>query len=125
MIWARLSDLTGRKSCLTIAITIFTIFSGACGAVHSSTQLYVSPLQFPIISNRFVHRITLRTFQGLGGSGMTAVSLSIIVEMVPPARYALYSSITAMSFAFSYLLGPLIGAAINENTTWRWVFLIK
>ncbi|KAF2656601.1 MFS multidrug transporter-like protein [Lophiostoma macrostomum CBS 122681] len=107
VIWARWSDLVGRKGALTTAITIFTIFSGACGAAQSSRQL-----------------ITFRALQGLGGSGMTSVTLAIITEMVPPAKYALYSSITAMSFAFSYLLGPIMGAAINEHTTWRWVFLI-
>jgi predicted MFS family arabinose efflux permease len=56
---------------------------------------------------------------------MTAIALAIVVEMVQPHKYALYASIAAMSFALSYLVGPLVGAAINESTTWRWVFLIK
>lgn len=28
-------------------------------------------------------------------------------------------------FAISYALGPVVGGTINNNTTWRWVFLLK
>ncbi|PVH99811.1 hypothetical protein DM02DRAFT_528227 [Periconia macrospinosa] len=116
----------GRKGCLTVAIPIFTIFSGGCGAAQTSIQLYASPFNLDIPVALIVHEIImLRAFQGLGGSGITAIVLSIIVEMVPPHRYATYASITAISFAFSYLLGLFIGAVINDRTTWRWIFLIK
>ncbi|KAL9079240.1 MAG: hypothetical protein Q9157_001858 [Trypethelium eluteriae] len=45
--------------------------------------------------------------------------------MVPKAKYALYTSLVSTVFALSLLLGPLIGGAINDNTTWRWVFLLN
>jgi MFS family permease len=28
-------------------------------------------------------------------------------------------------FAISSVLGPLLGGAISDNATWRWVFWIK
>jgi MFS family permease len=44
IIWAKLSDILGRKPIALAAMAIFTIFSGACGAAQTMTQLYVSSL---------------------------------------------------------------------------------
>ena len=104
---------------------VFIIASGACGAAQTTTQLYV-----PQASEYRLHilkqsRIVFRAFQGIGGSGILSLTFVIIPEMVEPAKYALYAAITALTYAVSYLLGPLIGGAICDGTTWRWVFLLK
>ena len=39
IISAKLSDIFGRKPALVIAVCIFTIFSGACGASQSLIEL--------------------------------------------------------------------------------------
>lgn len=39
IIFSKLSDLFGRKPVLVACIAVFTIFSGACGAAQSITQL--------------------------------------------------------------------------------------
>jgi len=39
IIYAKLSDIFGRKSFLVLAIAIFVIFSGACGAAQTIDQL--------------------------------------------------------------------------------------
>lgn len=49
----------------------------------------------------------------------------IFFEMVPPSKYPTFTSVVSAIFAVSLLLGPLIGGAINNNTTWRWVFILK
>ena len=42
IIWAKLSDIFGRKHLVIVAVLVFTAFSGACGAAQSMTQLWVS-----------------------------------------------------------------------------------
>jgi MFS family permease len=42
IIWAKLSDIFGRKPLLVTAVFIFIAFSGACGASQMLIQLYVS-----------------------------------------------------------------------------------
>ncbi|KAJ5650183.1 uncharacterized protein N7484_003906 [Penicillium longicatenatum] len=49
----------------------------------------------------------------------------IVAEMVEPARYAKYNAIISLAIAFSFLLGPLLGGAISDGTTWRWIFWIN
>jgi MFS family permease len=43
VIWAKLSDLFGRKPTVIAALLIFAAFSGGCGAAQSVVQLCVFP----------------------------------------------------------------------------------
>ena len=70
-------------------------------------------------------RIVFRALQGIGGGGMYSMSMVIMSESVPLPKFAKYTSIISAVFALAYLVGPLLGGAINNNTTWRWVFLLK
>ncbi|POR31011.1 Putative MFS-type transporter [Tolypocladium paradoxum] len=45
--------------------------------------------------------------------------------MVPPPKYATYVAIITSVFAVSSVLGPLLGGAITDHTTWRWVFFLN
>jgi predicted MFS family arabinose efflux permease len=45
--------------------------------------------------------------------------------MVPPSKYGQISAIASAGMALAVILGPLIGGAINETGSWRWVFLLK
>lgn len=39
IIWAKISDIFGRKICLLVALLLFVIFSAACGAAQTTVQL--------------------------------------------------------------------------------------
>ena len=70
-------------------------------------------------------RIIFRAFQGIGGAGNYAMSMVIFVELVPEEKYAKYTSSVSVVYSISLLLGPIFGGAISQNSTWRWVFLLK
>ena len=71
------------------------------------------------------NRIIFRAFQGIGGAGNYSLCAAIVLELVPPEKYAKYTSSVAIVYALSLLLGPIFGGAISESSTWRWVFLLK
>lgn len=56
---------------------------------------------------------------------MYALTLVTFFDMVPASKYAAYTSLNAMVLAFALLLGPLIGGAIVNFSTWRWTFLFN
>ncbi|KAG8160023.1 hypothetical protein KVR01_010660 [Diaporthe batatas] len=108
IIYSKLSDILGCKLMLLCAITIFTVFSMACGASDSMPPL-----------------IVFRAFQGVGGSGIYSLSTIMVPLMVPPQKYPTYISIISSTFAISSVLGPILGGAITDRTTWRWVFFFN
>ncbi|PVI05167.1 MFS multidrug transporter-like protein [Periconia macrospinosa] len=108
IIFAKLSDIFGRKLLFCIALLIFTIFSAACGAAQNITQL-----------------IVFRAFQGMGGGGCFSVPTAICLELVPKDKYAALTSFISLVFSSSMIAGPIVGGAIANNTTWRWVFLLN
>ena len=61
----------------------------------------------------------------MGGSGIYSMVSVIAPNMVPPEKHGKYLAIISSVFAFSSVLGPLLGGAINDHSTWRWVFLLK
>ncbi|ROW03115.1 hypothetical protein VMCG_05822 [Cytospora schulzeri] len=107
-IYAKFSDIFGRKTMLLFALAVFTLFSGLCGASNSIVQL-----------------IILRAFQGVGASGIYSMIIVIAPELVPPGRFAKYMAIVSTVFIIASVLGPVLGGVINSHSTWRWVFLLK
>lgn len=132
IVFAKMSDVFGRKSMLLITTVTFAIFSGACGAAQSMNQLLVNP-EHPLLScNSASNWLTLspnsiifRAFQGIGGSGDFALCSVIILNLVPSHKYAEYSSNITIVYAISLCIEPIIGGAITEDSTWRWIFLLK
>lgn len=110
---------------ILLALLIFTVFSIACGAATGMTELFVpSPLilQSPRTDES---SIILRAFQGVGGSGIYSMVGVVVTAVVPTEKFGKYMAILSSVFAVASILGPLLGGVINDNTTWRWVFLLK
>ncbi|PVH92824.1 MFS multidrug transporter-like protein [Periconia macrospinosa] len=108
IVWSKLSDIFGRKLLYGISLALFIIFSAACGAAQTLTQL-----------------IIFRAFQGIGGGGSFAVCNVIGFELVPEAKYAAITGFVAFVYAISLIIGPLVGGAISKSSQWRWVFLLN
>jgi MFS family permease len=108
IIFAKFSDIFGRKTIMLVCLTIFMAFSAGCGAAQNVTQL-----------------IILRAFQGMGGGGCFGMNLIFISEAVPPHAYAKFAAMLGVPAALALGLGPIIGGAISSNTTWRWVFFMN
>ncbi|KAI1261413.1 drug resistance transporter [Xylariaceae sp. FL1019] len=108
IITAKLSDMLGRKSVLLFAMGVFTVFSGACAAAGTLVEL-----------------IVLRALQGIGGCGIFALSIVVVVEMVPSRKWPLYMILLTSLFAIAMILGPIFGGLINEYSDWTWVFLLN
>ena len=108
IIWAKISDIFGRKQATLATTLIFIVFSAGCGASQTMVGLIVN-----------------RVFQGIGAAGCVSMALTIAYEMVPKSQYPSIAAQLATASALGSLTGPIIGGGVAEKGTWRWVFLLK
>ncbi|KAG5981179.1 hypothetical protein E4U55_003212 [Claviceps digitariae] len=108
VIFARVSDLTGRRDALVAAFVIFVAFSLACGWARSMHQL-----------------IAFRTLQGIGGSGLYSLSMIVLPETSPQPLRQHISAMIGFAIAMAGVLGPVLGGLLTHYTSWRWIFWIN
>ncbi|KFZ13907.1 hypothetical protein V502_06355 [Pseudogymnoascus sp. VKM F-4520 (FW-2644)] len=69
--------------------------------------------------------IVSRAVAGLGGAGLINGAITIISTCIPlHKRPAYISGIMGLS-QIGVVLGPLIGGALTQYSTWRWCFYIN
>ncbi len=107
-IYGKVSDVLGRKPLLLVAITLFTGGSIIGAMAPDMNWLIVS-----------------RAVQGLGGGGLMVLSQAAIADVVPARERGRYMGIMGGVFAFSSVVGPLLGGWFTEGPGWRWVFWIN
>lgn len=100
----QLANLFGRRYIALSVVALYTLGSGLAGGANGAVML-----------------IAGRAVQGAGSGGMTAIMGIIISDLVPLRLRSSYQAILAMTYAIGMAIGPVVGGAIVQNTTWRWV----
>ncbi|KAI9351882.1 major facilitator superfamily domain-containing protein [Pilaira anomala] len=107
-LFAKFSDIFGRKLILMIGIVIFLFGSLLCGVATSMIMLIIS-----------------RAIAGIGGAGIFSMVFIIISDLVPLEQRGSYQGVVNSVFALSSVCGPLIGGSFTDYVTWRWNFYIN
>ncbi|KAI1358277.1 MFS general substrate transporter [Xylaria arbuscula] len=63
--------------------------------------------------------------QGIGGGGINLLIELIVSDLVSLRERGAYSGIVLGAFSLGTAVGPLVGGAIVDGTTWRWIFWIN
>ncbi len=104
----KLGDIYGRKRFFLAGIVIFLAGSILSGASQSMMEL-----------------ILFRGVQGLGGGFIFANAFAIVGDLFAPAERGRYTGIMSGVFGLASVIGPLVGGAITDNLSWRWVFYVN
>jgi len=103
-----MSDIAGRKYTMLVALVVFILFSGLCGASQTLNQL-----------------IMFRWCQGVGGCGVFALVQLLFMEIIPRRKLPAYMTMVTAALALALVVGPLLGGGITLHGSWRWIFLLK
>ncbi|PWN42246.1 MFS general substrate transporter [Ceraceosorus guamensis] len=106
--WGRLSDIVGRRPLLWVANFFFLFGSIMCGAAQDITWLCVC-----------------RGVQGVGGGGIIAMCQIILGDVTPLEKRGVFQGAFGAVWSVASVLGPLIGGALAEKSSWRWIFFIN
>src|SRR6476659_8792108 len=109
LLGGRLGDLYGHRRLFLLGITLFTLASLACGLAGSQALL-----------------IAARAVQGLGGAVVSAVALSLIMNLfTEPAERAKAMGIFGFVMAGGGSIGVLLGGVLTDLLSWHWIFLVN
>ena len=109
LLGGRLGDLYGHRRLFLLGITLFTLASLACGLSNAQELL-----------------IAARAVQGLGGAVVSAVALSLIMNLfTEPAERAKAMGVYGFVCAGGGSIGVLLGGLLTGALSWHWIFLVN
>jgi EmrB/QacA subfamily drug resistance transporter len=101
-------DRFGGRNVLLAAIGVFTGASALCGVATSLPEL-----------------VAFRALQGLGGGMLIPVGMTMITRVFPPAERIKANQILIVPTLLAPALGPVIGGALVDGLSWRWIFYVN
>lgn len=107
-VYAKLSDVVGRKPIILGGIGLFLLGSILCGLAWSMPAL-----------------IAFRVLQGLGAGAVQPVAITIAGDIYTLAERAKVQGYLASVWALSSVVGPTLGGVFASLGIWRWIFLIN
>jgi EmrB/QacA subfamily drug resistance transporter len=109
LLGGRLGDLYGHRKVFLVGLVLFTLASLACGIANSQAVL-----------------IAARAVQGLGGAVVSAVALSLIMNIfTEPADRAKAMGVYGFVCAGGGSIGVLLGGLLTSTLSWHWIFLVN
>jgi EmrB/QacA subfamily drug resistance transporter len=124
-IWAKVSDIFGRKPILMLANAVFLVGSALCAVSVSLKGLIIG-----------------RVVQGLGSGGLLVLVNILIGDLWSPRlvpslfdnmkgclhgcrERGAYYGLLGMVWAVANTLGPFLGGLFTTKLTWRWCFWVN
>ena len=109
LLGGRLGDLLGHRRMFLAGLVVFTIASLACGLAQNQALL-----------------IGARAAQGLGGAVVSAVSLSLIMNLfTETGERARAMGVYGFVCAGGGSIGVLLGGLLTSALSWHWIFLVN
>ena len=105
LINGRLSDIFGRKACLISALVIMALGNIASGLSRTQGELFAT-----------------RAFSGFGAGAINALIQIAVSDYTTLEQRGYWFGIIGIATALGNGLGPLVGGALTQCTSWRWTF---
>lgn len=107
-LFARLSDIYGRRKIYILSILIFALGSLVVSMTESYNYLLLG-----------------RAIQGFGASGIFPVASAVIGDLYPKEKRGQLLGLLGAVFGIAFMIGPLMAGIILNYFSWNVLFLIN
>lgn len=107
-LFARMSDIYGRRNIYILALSIFAVGS-----------LWVS------LSESFGALLAGRAIQGFGASGIFPVASALVGDLFPREKRGRILGMIGAVFGLAFLMGPFIAGVVLRYFEWHMLFLVN
>ncbi|MBN1530048.1 MAG: DHA2 family efflux MFS transporter permease subunit [Thermoleophilaceae bacterium] len=104
--WA--AERFGPRRVWMSVVTAFVATSALCGLAWSAESL-----------------IAFRVLQGFAGGMIMPIGMITLAQAAGPERMGRVMSVVGVPMLLAPVLGPVIGGAIVESLSWRWIFFVN
>jgi EmrB/QacA subfamily drug resistance transporter len=109
LLGGRLGDLYGHRRFFLLGLILFTAASLGCGLAQTQHVL-----------------VAARAIQGIGGAVVTAVALSLIIDLfTETGERAKAMGIYGFVCSAGGSIGVLLGGFLTTTLNWHWIFLVN
>ena len=115
-VFAKLSDIYGRKWFFLAGTVLFVIASAFCGASGEMSW---------IPGDGMTQLIVFRGIQGIGAGMVVGLLFTIIGDIFAPAERAKFQGLFAAVWGLASIFGPTLGGWITDQFSWRWTFYVN
>src|SRR5256886_7478627 len=115
-IFAKLSDIYGRKWFLLGGSAGFVLSSALCGAAGNFNSLGLDGMN---------QLILFREMQGICGGMMMGLTFAIIGDIFSPAERGRYQGVFSGAWGFASVFGPTLGGWLTDQISWRATFYVN
>jgi DHA2 family multidrug resistance protein len=98
----------GMRKVTIISAIVFCVSSILCG---TSTSLF--------------EMVLFRIIQGIGGAFLPAIAQAYIAQKFKNKEQQIMMTIFSLIVVMGPIIGPILGGALCENMTWRWIFYVN
>ncbi|EEP78242.1 predicted protein [Uncinocarpus reesii 1704] len=107
-LFGQMSNIFGRRWLMILSVVWFALGSGLAGGANGNTLIIIG-----------------RTVQGIGGGGINTLIDIVISDLVPMRERGKYVALMAAIWAVGTVVGPVLGGALAQHASWRWIFYIN
>jgi EmrB/QacA subfamily drug resistance transporter len=115
-IFAKLSDIYGRKWFLLAGSAGFVVTSALCGAAGMIHAFGLDGMN---------QLILFRAMQGVCGGIMMGLTFAIIGDVFSPAERGRYQGVFSGTWGVASVLGPTLGGWLTDQISWRATFYVN
>lgn len=115
-VFAKLSDMYGRKWFFLGGASMFVFTSALCGAAGKLNFLGIDGMS---------QLIVFRGLQGIGAGMMMGLAFTIIGDVFSPAERGKYTSFFAAAWGLASIFGPTLGGWLTDHISWRACFYVN